>query len=136
MGVERGRTDPVSKPFNNLLKDMSPDRRERIQNKKEVMKNEMALSELRQALDLTQVELAKSLHMKQAAISKFEHQSDIYLSTLRRILLAMGAELKIVAQFPEGSVLINQFDEVRRAVGGSPAIVAEEHDVYGGEVGI
>ena len=126
----------MSKPFNNLLKDMSPERLERIQHKKEVMKNEMALSELRQALDLTQVELAKSLHMKQAAISKFEHQSDIYLSTLRRILLAMGAELRIVAQFPEGSVLINQFDDVRRAVGGSPAIVAEEHDVYGGEIGM
>ena len=123
----------MSKPFNELLKDMSPERRERIRLKTEVMKNEMALSELRQALDLTQEDLAKSLHMKQAAISKFEHQSDIYLSTLRRILFAMGAELKIVAQFPEGTVLINQFDEVRRAAGGSPAVVAEEHAEYGRE---
>ena len=123
----------MSKPFNNLLKDMSPERRERMRLKAEVMKNEMALSELRQALDLTQDELAKSLHMKQAAISKFEHQSDIYLSTLRRILLAMGAELKIVAQFTEGSVNINQFDEIRRAVGGSPAMVAEDHPGYGSE---
>jgi len=121
----------VSKPFNSLLKDMSPERPERIRLKTDVMKNEMALSELRQALDLTQEELAKSLHMKQAAISKFEHQSDIYLSTLRRILFAMGAELKIVAQFPEGSVHINQFDEIRRAVGGSPAVVAEDHAEYG-----
>ncbi len=121
----------MSKPFNNLLKDMSPDRLDRIHHKKEVMKNEMALSELRQALDLTQVELAKSLHMKQAAISRFEHQSDIYLSTLRRILFAVGAELKIVAQFPEGSVNINQFDEIRRSVGGSPAMVAEDHAGYG-----
>jgi len=121
----------MSKPFKDLLKDMSPERRERIRLKAEVMKNEMALSDLRQALDLTQEELAKSLHMKQAAISKFEHQSDIYLSTLRRILFAMGAELKIVAQFPEGTVLINQFDDVRRAAGGSPAIVAEERAGYG-----
>lgn len=112
---------------------MSPERRKRIRLKTEVMKNEMALSELRQALDLTQEELAKSLHMKQAAISKFEHQSDIYLSTLRRILFAMGADLKIVAQFPEGAVLINQFDEVRRAAGGSPAVVAEEQADYGRE---
>ena len=97
------------------------------------MKNEMALSELRQALDLTQEELAKTLHMKQAAISKFEHQSDIYLSTLRRILFAMGAELKIVAQFPEGSVHINQFDEIRRAAAGSRAAVAEGHVAYGHE---
>ena len=123
----------MSKPFKDLLKDMSPERRERIRLKAEVMKNEMALSDLRQALDLTQEELAKSLHMKQAAISKFEHQSDIYLSTLRRILFAMGAELKIVAQFPEGTVLINQFDDIRRAAGGSPAIVAEERAEYGRE---
>ena len=123
----------MSKPFNNLLKDMSPERRERIRLKADVMKNEMALSELRQALDLTQEELAKSLHMKQAAISKFEHQSDIYLSTLRRILFAMGAELKIVAQVPEGCVTINQFDELRRAVGGSPAMVTEDHAGYGSE---
>ncbi len=120
----------MSKPFNNLLTGMSPERRERIRLKTDAMKHEMALSELRQALDLTQEELAKSLHMKQAAISKFEHQSDIYLSTLRRILLAMGAELRIVAQFPEGSVLINQFDEIRRSVGGSPAVVAEDPAEY------
>ena len=103
----------MSKPFRNLLDEMSPERRERIKIKTEVLKNEMALGELRQALDLTQEELAKSLHMKQAAISKFEHQSDIYLSTLRKILFAMGAELKIIAHFPDGDVLVNQFTDIR-----------------------
>lgn len=104
----------MSKPFNDLLRDMSTDRRKRIAVKMEVLKNEMALRELRQALELTQEELANTLHMKQAAISKFEHQSDIYLSTLRKILLAMGADLKIIAQFPDGCVVINQFEDVRR----------------------
>ena len=104
----------MSKQFKNLLNKMSPERRERIKIKTDVLKNEMALGELRQALDLTQEELAKSLHMKQAAISKFEHQSDIYLSTLRRILFAMGADLKIVAHFPDGDVLVNQFTDIRR----------------------
>ena len=104
----------MSKPFKNLLEKMPDGRRERIKLKTELLKNEMALRELRQALDLTQEELARSLNMKQAAISKFEHQSDIYLSTLRRILFAMGADLKIVASFPDGEVLINQFDEIRR----------------------
>ena len=104
----------MSKPFKTLLNKMSPERRERIKIKTEVLKNEMALGELRQALDLTQEELAKSLNMKQAAISKFEHQSDIYLSTLRRILFAMGADLKIIARFPDGDVLVNQFEDIRR----------------------
>lgn len=93
---------------------MTPERRRRIEMKKELLKNAMALQELRQALDLTQDELANTLHMKQSAISKFESQSDIYISTLRKILFAMGADLKIIAKFPEGEVLINQFDEIRK----------------------
>jgi len=103
----------MSKPFKTLLDKMPPERRRRIKIKAEFLRHEMALQELRQALELTQEELANSLNMNQAAVSKFEHQSDIYLSTLRKILLAMGAELKIVARFPEGEVVINQFDELR-----------------------
>lgn len=103
----------MSKPFNTLTSAMPPDRQKRIRTKTEILKNDMALRELREALELTQEELANTLKMKQAAISKFEHQSDIYLSTLRKILFAMGAELKIVAKFPDGEVQINQFDEIR-----------------------
>jgi transcriptional regulator with XRE-family HTH domain len=106
----------MSKPFKDLLGKMSPERRNHIRLKTQVLKSEMALRELREALDLTQEQLARSLNMKQAAISKFEHQSDIYLSTLRRILHAMGAELRIVARFQDREVLINQFDEIRREV--------------------
>jgi len=40
----------------------------------------------------------------------------MYLSTLRRILKAMGAELKIVARFPGGEVVINQFKQKGRLV--------------------
>ena len=103
----------MSKPFKKLLEDISPERKERIRIKKELLKQEMALRELRQALELTQEELANNLNMNQAAISKFEKQSDIYISTLRRILSAMGADLKIVAHFSEGDVVINQFNELR-----------------------
>ena len=103
----------MSKPFKHLLNKMSSERRERIKIKTDLLKNEMALGELRKALDLTQEEIANSLGMKQAAISKFEHQSDIYLSTLRKILFAMGADLKVVAHFPDGDVLIDQFKDIR-----------------------
>jgi len=40
-----------------------------------------------------------------------ESQSDMYVSTLRRFLEAMGAQLKIVAEFPDGEVVINQFKQ-------------------------
>ena len=104
----------MSKPFKTLLDRLPEERQKKIRVKTELLKNEMALRELRQALDITQEELANSLKLKQAAISKFEHQSDIYISTLRKILSAMGADLRIVAHFPEGDVLIRQFGEIRR----------------------
>ena len=114
----------MSKSFKNLTDAMSPTRRQRIEMKTELLKNAMALQELRQALDLTQDELANTLHMKQSAISKFESQSDIYISTLRKILFAMGADLKITAKFPEGEVQINQFDEIRNPVEGPQKALA------------
>ena len=105
----------MSKSFKKLLADMPEERLGKIKIKTEVLKNELALKELRQAMELTQEELAKELHVNQAAVSKFESQSDIYISTLRKILFAMGGELRIVAHFDDGDVLINQFDDIRKS---------------------
>lgn len=99
----------MSKPFSTLLDGMPAERRARIRKKTAALKKEMALAELRRALQLTQETLAERLHVNQAAVSKFEHQSDMYISTLRGIVEAMGGELKITARFPEGSVVITQF---------------------------
>lgn len=118
----------MRRPFNTLLEKMPAARRKKIESQTLRLKQEMALCELRQALDLTQTQLAESLHMKQAAISKFERQSDIYISTLRNILTAMGADLKIIASFPEGDVQINQFDEIRSDA--RCASVAEKSESY------
>jgi hypothetical protein len=53
------------------------------------------------------------LQVNQAAISKLEHQSDMYVSTLRRFVAAMGGELRIVAHFPRGDVVVKQFEDIR-----------------------
>jgi transcriptional regulator with XRE-family HTH domain len=102
----------MSKPFKNLINQMPAERQNRIKEKAKVLKDQMALAELRKALELTQGQIAETMQMNQAAVSKFEHQSDLYISTLRKILSAMGAELKIVAHFPDTDVLINQFTDV------------------------
>jgi transcriptional regulator with XRE-family HTH domain len=102
----------MAKPFKNLVSKMSPASRARIKRRTAQMRKEMALQELRQALQLTQQELAEQLKMNQAAISKLEHQSDMYISTLRRFIAAMGGELRIVARLPGGDVVINQFEEI------------------------
>ena len=102
----------MAKPFKNLVAKMSPESRERIRKRTAEMHSEMALQGLRRAMQLTQQELAGRLDMNQAAVSKLEHQSDMYVSTLRRFVAAMGGELQIVAHFPQGDVVINQFEEI------------------------
>jgi transcriptional regulator with XRE-family HTH domain len=109
----------MSKPFTGLLEKMPAQRRAGIEKKKKQLKIEMALRELRLAMEITQTQLANTLQVNQAAVSKFERQSDISVSTLRRILAAMGARLQLVAQFEDGEVIINQFD----APGHRPAVV-------------
>ena len=64
---------------------------------------EMTMRELRKARHLTQVELAKSLGVKQEQISRIEQRSDMHLSTLRRHVEAMGGELILTAKFPDGA---------------------------------
>jgi transcriptional regulator with XRE-family HTH domain len=99
----------MSKPFNTLIEKMPAERRQRIKQKAKKLKTQMAIGELRRALELTQEQVAGSLNVKQATISKIEHQSDIYIGTLRKVLTAMGAELRIVALFPDTEVEIDQF---------------------------
>ncbi|HOP25738.1 MAG TPA: helix-turn-helix transcriptional regulator [Candidatus Sabulitectum sp.] len=104
----------MSKPFRNLTDGMSPERKKKIELQANELIREMEIGELRKALKITQEELAVALKMKQSSISRIEHQSDMFISTLRSILSAMGASLKIVASFPEGDVQINQFEDLRK----------------------
>jgi transcriptional regulator with XRE-family HTH domain len=104
----------MSKPFRNLTDGMSPERKKKIELQANELIREMEIGELRKALKITQEELAVVLKMKQSSISRIEHQSDMFISTLRSILSAMGASLKIVASFPEGDVQINQFEDIRK----------------------
>ena len=54
--------------------------------------------------------MAKQLHIKQAAVSKLERRTDMYLSTLRSYIEAMGGKLEIIARFPNRAARINQFE--------------------------
>ena len=42
----------------------------------------------------------------------------MYISTLRGYIKAMGGDLEIIARFPDGSVRINQFEELADATPG------------------
>ena len=104
----------MAKNFKNLQVKMSREARDRSEKAAETMISEMGLAELREALDLTQETLAGTLRIKQASISKIERRSDMYLSTLRKIIEAMGGELEIIANMPNGRVKIRQFNKIRK----------------------
>jgi len=105
--------------FRELEAKMSPAARERARALAEKYRAEMPLDELREARAMTQVHLAKILGVNQAAVSKLERRTDMYVSTLQDFVKAMGGELKITARFPEGTVEITQFGAVKKAtVGG------------------
>jgi hypothetical protein len=50
---------------------------------------------------MTQVALAKQLNMVQPSVSRLERQADLYVSTLRRYVEALGGRLEIHAVFPD-----------------------------------
>jgi transcriptional regulator with XRE-family HTH domain len=70
---------------------------------------ELLLSEIRKLAGKSQREVAEALGIKQPSLSKLEKQSDMQISTLRRIVSALGGELEVVAKFPTGRVKIEPF---------------------------
>lgn len=102
----------MNKPFNALRKKMSPRAQKVSAKKTQQMLKEMPLQELRQAHQMSQERLAELLSTKQANISRIERRTDMYISTLRSYIEAMGGELDIVARFPDGEVHINQFEDI------------------------
>src|SRR5215468_12369036 len=62
----------------------------------------MGLAALRQAAELTQVELARRMGVTQAAISRMEQPHDLLLSTLNAYLQAIGGTVKMIVSFADG----------------------------------
>ena len=108
----------MAKKFSDLVAKMSPESQARIRQRAQELKAGMALDELRAARELTQARLADLLEIDQSSVSKLERRTDMYVSTLRDFIAAMGGKLEIRAIFPEGTVTISQFADGPKA---SPA---------------
>lgn len=106
----------MTKKFSELRAQMSPDALGRAQAKAKAMLEEMPLNELRQARGLSQKMLADVLHVQQPSIAKMEKRTDMYISTLRSHIEAMGGELELVARFPDGHVKISNFADLANPV--------------------
>jgi predicted XRE-type DNA-binding protein len=75
---------------------------------------ELLLSEVRQLTGKSQRQVADVLGIKQPSLSKLEKQGDMQISTLQKIVKALGGELQVLAKFPKGTVKIDQFDPSHR----------------------
>jgi predicted transcriptional regulator len=95
------------RPFSELTKKFSPERKAKVKELTNRLREEMTLQELREALNIQQEELGELLGIKQAAVSRMERRSDIHLSNLRRAVEAMGGELIIIARFPNAEVCLS-----------------------------
>ncbi len=121
----------MARKFKELLDKMPPERRATIKEGANRLRSEMALDELREARALTQEQLAETLGVRQATVSKMERRTDMYLSSLRKIIEAMGGELEIRAVFPSGPVQIKQFRDLGE---GHHEESAEQKDAKGQRV--
>jgi DNA-binding transcriptional regulator YiaG len=72
----------------------------------------MGLAALRQAAQLTQVELAERMGVTQAAISRLEQPHDLLLSTLNSYLNAIGGHASMIVRFADGHEAILDLSQV------------------------
>jgi transcriptional regulator with XRE-family HTH domain len=112
----------MAKKFSELRKKMSPEAQEFAAQRKLELIKEMPLRELRQALSFSQEDIATILEINQSSVSKIERETDMYISTLRRFVQAMGGSLELVAKFPEGEVKINQIKDILEGNGKKTAL--------------
>ena len=68
----------------------SPEARAKAEEQTRQLMEEMPLQELRQAGKLSQEQMAQNLHTKQSNVSRIEKRADMYISTLRSVIKAMG----------------------------------------------
>jgi transcriptional regulator with XRE-family HTH domain len=89
------------KTLREKLDALPENRRKKIARRTNALiAEEMTMRELRKARQVTQVEMAKALGVKQEQVSRIEKRTDLHISTLRRSIEALGGELSLVAKFP------------------------------------
>jgi transcriptional regulator with XRE-family HTH domain len=118
------------KPYtlDEVMARMSPAQRERIRVRAAVLAaEEMSLAQLRKARAMTQAALARKLGKTQALVSRIESAGDLYISTMRKQIEALGGGLDIRAIFPDmAPVSITGFSELADASPATPATKAKK----------
>ena len=99
-----------TKPFSELRKNMTPERRAKNKTRAKLMSLHLTLLELQQSLGLTRDEIETDFNNFETTVAELENQEDIQISTLSRYIKALGGNLKIVAHFPNEEITLAQFE--------------------------
>src|SRR3954470_1554518 len=111
----RKRRSRLAKSFDELVKRVTTKKtRRRAATRTQELLGELLLSEMRELTGKSQREVADTLGIKQPSLSKLEQQHDIQISTLQKLVRALGGKLEVLARFPKGTIKIDQFNPVRR----------------------
>ncbi|HWN49818.1 MAG TPA: XRE family transcriptional regulator [Xanthobacteraceae bacterium] len=96
----------MGRPLTRIVPALPPRRQRRIEKRTQELKQEIeSLRELREIAGKAQIDVAAALKIKQPSVSKIENQADMYLSTLRGYVEAIGGELELVVRLPERPVV-------------------------------
>lgn len=96
----------MGRSLDDVLASLPEDRRLRVETRAQVLMDEVeSLGELRRVAGKAQIDIASALNVKQPSISKIEKQTDMYLSTLRSYIEAVGGKLELVIRLPSRAPL-------------------------------
>ena len=103
----------MGRNLNQIIAELPPGRRERVEARYRELKQEVeSLRELRRIAGKAQLDIATALNIKQPSVSKIEKQADMYLSTLRGYVEAIGGKLELMVKLPKRPALrLNQLGD-------------------------
>jgi len=90
----------ATKKWSEVRRRLVPaDQEEAATEGRRALRDVLGLAGIRAGRRVTQVELAARLDRSQGNISELERRSDVYLSSLREYVEALGGELEVNAVF-------------------------------------
>jgi len=91
----------MARNLNDIIAALPADEQAAIEARYQELKQEVeGLRELRQIAGKAQEDIAAALNIKQPSVSKIEKQADMYLSTLRSYVEAIGGKLELTVKLP------------------------------------
>ena len=126
----------MARSLNDIIAALPADEQAAIESRYQELKQEVeGLRELRQIAGKAQEDIATALNIKQPSVSKIEKQADMYLSTLRGYVEAIGGELELTVKLPSRPVLhLRSLGDIEIGQAGSSAARRGKRSAAAGRV--